>query len=307
MAIDLHAHTIHSDGRLAPAELVSLARERGVRTLALTDHDTVSGLAETARAAAREGLSFVPGIEITAGLNGREIHVLGHFLVPTEPALVAFCTRMQGERERRVHRMLERLAAAGVAVSFEQVSAHSGGHTLGRPHVARALVEAGHVSHMQEAFDRFLTPGRPGWVERERPEAAEAIALIHAAGGTASVAHPGADRISKQELRALAAAGLDAVEAVHPAHPPSQAEAYERWGREAGLFVTGGSDFHGPPSEETYPGLRSAPARDLALLQARSEARQAAPALAGPLAAWTLAVGGGGEVDPPPGPGIVGP
>lgn len=274
MSIDLHAHTTHSDGLLSPEALVALARSHGVRTLAVTDHDTVAGLAESAQAASAAGLGFVGGLEITAGLHGREIHILGHFVDPAEPSLVAFCDAMGSERERRVVRMLASLEKAGVSLSLEEVQAQASGATLGRPHVARALRARGLVDHLQEAFDRYLTPGRPGWVERERPEAAEAIALIHRAGGTASVAHPGADRISRQELRALAQSGLDAVEAHHPSHPDSQQEAYVRWGQAAGLLVTGGSDFHGPLSERSHPGLLSAPEADFAQLAARAEARK---------------------------------
>lgn len=274
MSIDLHAHTTHSDGLLTPPALVALARSHGVQTLAVTDHDTVSGLAEATLAAEEAGLTLVCGLEITAGLHGREIHVLGHFVDPTEPSLVAFCSSMGSERERRVVRMLASLAKAGVSLSFEEVAAQAKGQSLGRPHVARAMLAKGLVDHMQDAFDRYLTPGRPGWVERERPEAAAAIALIHRAGGTASVAHPGVDQISRQELRGLAQAGLDAVEAFHPSHPQSQQEAYVRWGQAAGLLSTGGSDFHGPESERSYPGLLSAPEADFVQLRARAEDRK---------------------------------
>lgn len=291
MSIDLHAHTTHSDGLLSPERLLALARSHGVRTFAVTDHDTVSGLAPSARAAGLEGLSFVPGIEVTAGFNGREIHVLGHFIVPTEPELVAFCESMRTERQRRTVRMLDSLEKAGVSLSMDEVLAQSSGQTLGRPHIARAMVAKGIVEHMQEAFDRYLTPGRPGWVERERPEAAEAIALIHRAGGTASVAHPGADRIGKQELRALANDGLDAVEAFHPGHPPSQSEAFVRWGAEFGLLATGGSDFHGPESEMSRPGLVSAPTKDVERLRMRATTRQAH--LKEAVAAWRKSIDSG--------------
>lgn len=288
MLIDLHAHTTHSDGLLSPEALLALARSHGVQTFAVTDHDAVSGLEPSARAAASFGLDFVPGIEVTAGFNGREIHILGHFIVPTEPVLVAFCESMRTERERRTVRMLESLRKAGVSLSFEEVLEQSSGKTLGRPHIARAMMAKGIVDHMQEAFDRYLTPGRPGWVERERPDAADAIALIHRAGGTASVAHPGSDRIGKQELKALAKDGLDAVEAYHPRHPPSQAEAFVRWGAEFGLHATGGSDFHGPASEQSHPGLVSTPENDLERLRERASQRQ--PHLREAVGAWRKSI-----------------
>lgn len=304
MPIDLHSHTTHSDGLLSPEALLALARARGVKTFAVTDHDTVSGLADAAQAAAAEGVAFVPGIEITAGFNGREIHVLGHFIVPTEPTLVAFCESMRQERQQRIVRMIASLEKAGVSISLEDVLEQSSGKTLGRPHIARAMVAKGLVDHMQDAFDRYLTPGRPGWVERRRPEWDEAIKLIHGAGGTASIAHPGSDRIGTQELKTLASKGLDAVEAFHPRHPPSQAEAYVRWGNECGLLATGGSDFHGPESENSHPGLMSAPARDFERLREQAAERQTG--LKDAVDAWRKASNAAREVDPRAGAGIVG-
>lgn len=295
MSIDLHAHTTHSDGLLSPHTLVDTAVRHGVKALAVTDHDTVSGLLDATRHARSVGLELVPGIEVTSAFNGREIHILGHFVVPTQPELVAFSERMRGERRRRVERMVMKLQGVGLRISLEDVLAQSSGTTLGRPHVARALMAAGEVDHMQEAFDRYLSRGRPGWVERERPEADAAIRLIHEAGGTASIAHPGVDGISKNELGGLAHLGLDAVEAFHPRHPPSQAEAFQRWGTSIGLLTTGGSDFHGPESETSHPGAGKARERDFRLLEERAEERRRS--LREDIRRWEMRLDAGGEVD----------
>lgn len=293
MRIDLHSHTDRSDGVLSPAALLDRAAGAGVTHLSVTDHDTVAGLAEAARAARERGVTLVPGIEISATLHGREIHLLGHGIVPTEPALEAFCVRMTGERADRIRRMVERLAACGVSVPIEEVEAEARGESIGRPHLARVLVRQGLVGDLSEAFRRYLAPHKPGWVERFRPEAAEAIAIIHAAGGTATVAHPGSNGVSREELARLASFGLDGVEAHHRDHPPSQVQAYERWGNELGLFATGGSDFHGPgggvPCE---PGTPSTPPASWARLEALGAARRGRVGLRSALDRWTAMVDG---------------
>jgi predicted metal-dependent phosphoesterase TrpH len=280
--IDLHSHTLHSDGQWTPRELLAKAREASITVLAVTDHDAVSGLAECATAAAEAGVRLVPGIELSAELHGREVHVLGHFIDPASPALRELETLMLAERHERMVQMVERAQRAGMKITLEQVVAHSGGENLGRPHLARALVEAGYARSMKDAFDRLLGVHGTLYLDRRRLAAAEAIALAHRAGGTASVAHPGANQVSRQELSVLAEAGLDAVEALHPEHVASQAEAYERWSADLGLLITAGSDYHGPrvqPAREL--GDRTlTPARFAALERRAAERRDAAAPLA---------------------------
>lgn len=286
MRADFHNHTRSSDGVLTPTELVAQAADRAVSHLAITDHDTVAGLDEAVRAAREHGIALVPGIEITTELHGRELHLLGLFVVPTAPDLADFARRMRDERAHRLRRMTERLASLGVAVTWEDVlSEATGAKSLGRPHLARALVRRGHAGSIQEAFDRFLVPGKPGWLERYRPTHAEAIALVHQAGGVCSVAHPGLNGVSRAELGKLAEAGLDAVEAHHPGHPPSQAEAYVRWGRELGLVATGGTDFHSDDGVHA-PGSFLTPAASVDALAARARQRTEANGLAQALDRW---------------------
>jgi predicted metal-dependent phosphoesterase TrpH len=269
--IDLHSHTRHSDGQRTPAELLAEAAEAGVRVLAVTDHDTVSGIEESQAAAAAVGLRLVPGIELSAQLHGREVHVLGHLIDARAPALLALQGRLLEERRERMERMVARAQELRLGITWEQVLAHSGGANLGRPHLARALVDAGHARSVKEAFEKWVGSRGPLYVARRWMPAAEAIALVHRSGGTASLAHPGANRVSKEELALLADAGLDAVEALHPEHVPTQAEAYERWGAAAGLLVTAGSDFHGPAVQPGRKlGDRTLPADRFAALEERA-------------------------------------
>ena len=252
--IDLHSHTLHSDGDRSPEQLLAEAAAAGIRVLSVTDHDTVSGIGECRAAAARHGVRLVPGIELSCELHGREVHILGHFLDEASPALGKLGTAMLAERRERMERMVLRAQELRLeGVTLEAVIARSGGENLGRPHLARVLVDRGHASSIKDAFDRFLGTGGPIWVDRRRLGIPEALEIIHGAGGTASVAHPGANGVSRQELRVLAEAGLDAVEAHHPEHPPNQAEAFEKWAAELGMLVTAGSDYHG---KSVQPGRK---------------------------------------------------
>jgi predicted metal-dependent phosphoesterase TrpH len=245
--IDLHSHTLHSDGDRSPALLLAEAAAAGVSVLSVTDHDTVSGIAECRAAAQTHGIRLVPGIELSCELHGREVHILGHFLDETSPELGRLASAMLQERRERMVKMIALAQALGFSgITLERVVAASGGENLGRPHLARALVDCGHAANMKDAFDRFLHTRGPLWVDRRRLTVVEAVELVRGAGGTTSVAHPGANGISRVELRDMADAGLDAVEAHHPEHPPNQAEAFERWAAELGLLVTAGSDYHGP-------------------------------------------------------------
>ena len=245
--IDLHSHTLHSDGDRSPAELFAEAKAAGVTVLAVTDHDTVFGLAECRAASETTGVRLVPGIELSCELHGREVHILGHLLDPEAPALSRLARDMLSERRERMERMVGLAQGMGfVGVTMERVIAASGGENLGRPHLARALVDCGHAESIKDAFDRFLRTNGSLWVDRRRLPVEEAIRIVHDAAGTATIAHPGANGITQQELRAMATRGLDGVEAWHPEHPPNQADAYVRWADDLGLLLTAGSDYHGP-------------------------------------------------------------
>jgi 3',5'-nucleoside bisphosphate phosphatase len=276
--IDLHSHTLHSDGQRTPEELLAEAAAAGVTILSLTDHDTVSGIPAATAAATQRGIRLVPGIELSCELHGREVHVLGHFLDPCAPRLLQLAAGMLVERRERMERMVGLAQAAGFRrVTMERVLAASGGENLGRPHLARALVECGHAKSIKDAFDRFLHSRGPLWVDRRRLSVAEAVQLVRESSGTSSIAHPGANGVSRQELKACADAGLDAVEALHPDHVPTQADAYQRWAAELGLLVTAGSDYHGPAVQpDRKLADRTLSAERFAALEDRST-RRASP------------------------------
>jgi 3',5'-nucleoside bisphosphate phosphatase len=243
--IDLHSHSTASDGQYSAEQVAERAAAAGLSTWALTDHDSIASLAAARAAAERRGIRFVAGIELSVHLDRREIHVLGHFVDPASAPLRRFEDLLAENRRVRMGEIVQRLASVGVAIAPEDIEKFSGGKTLGRPHVARALVERGVVSSVKEAFDRFLGEGRPAYVGRFRLSAQEAIELIRGAGGAASVAHPGVSRVERGDLDRLKAWGLAGVEAYHPDHVPSQREKYLKLAAQLDLVPTAGSDFHG--------------------------------------------------------------
>lgn len=245
--IDLHLHTTASDGRWTPEALVRRAAAAGVTTLAVTDHDTVAGLPVARAEAERCGVGFVPGVEITAVVDGCDVHVLGYFFDPASWRLRDFLARQRDDRVRRVRAIADLLAAAGCPVDVDHVLARAaaeGRHAVGRPQIAAALVGAGYVQTVREAFDRWLGRGRPAFVPRHGAAPSEVIALLNELGGVASLAHPGLLR-RDDFIPQLADAGLAALEAYHCDHDAAMTARYLDLASDLGLAVTGGSDFHG--------------------------------------------------------------
>ncbi|HEX2167865.1 MAG TPA: PHP domain-containing protein [Longimicrobiales bacterium] len=245
MRIDLHIHSTASDGSLSPGAVVAAARAGGLHVIAVADHDTVGGVA-AAQAAAHGFVHVIPALELSTYDAGAEYHVLGYFVDPLNPALVAHGARASGARETRMHDMLERLGAIGVEVAFEDVLAAAGTkpESLGRPHLARALHQRGHVSTVSEAFDRYIGDQGPAFVPTALITPFEAIEIIHAAGGVAVWAHPRPDAL-QTALSALVAHGLDGVECYRPRLTKADTDRISGIAAGAGLFVTGGSDWHG--------------------------------------------------------------
>jgi len=274
-SIDLHLHTTASDGRCTPRELVERAARAGVSVMAATDHDTTAAVSEVRAAAREHGIQAVNGIEITAVDNHHDIHVLGYFVNPENEGLALFLLTQRASRVARVEAIGARLSALGVPIALEPVllqATAENGRSIGRPQVARAMVDAGHVSSVQEAFDRWLAHGRAGFVPREGASSEAVIRVIHGAGGIASLAHPGKLGLD-QQLKALAHAGLDAVEVFHPDHDTALVEQYRALAQELHLLMTGGSDFNGDPAHGLEPGGVSLPAAEFErLLEARPDA-----------------------------------
>jgi predicted metal-dependent phosphoesterase TrpH len=259
--VDLHTHTVASDGTYTPAELVREAARRGVRVLALTDHDSVEGVAP-ALLAAREHppLEIVPGIEINTDDPGGEIHILGYFVDYQAPWLDALLREARAERAARIHRIAERLDALGHPIDVAEVFALVQEGSAGRPHVAQVMVRRGHVGTVREAFDRFLAAGKPAYVAHRKVAPREACEIIRRAGGLAVVAHPGFHDDPAGMVRALAATGLlDGVECYYAEHSPEQTAQFLGLCRELGLLPTGGSDFHGPRVRAATLGLPHVP------------------------------------------------
>lgn len=248
---DLHTHTTASDGTVRPEERIHMAQEAGLEFVGITDHDTLAGL-PAARAAARAaGVGLVPGVELSTdvdlGTRRVGVHILGYWVDEGDEPLVELLARRRASREQRLARMLKRLAEAGIVLDEDRVRAIAQGGAVGRPHVARALVEAGVVATVAEAFERYLTPGKPGYVPRAPLAPEEAITAIRVAGGVPVLAHPG---LLPERLHGLWPAwkqvGLEGVEVYHTKHGPEQAAAFLARARELDLVPTGGSDCHGP-------------------------------------------------------------
>ena len=271
--IDLHLHTTASDGTLSPRDLVSRASAAGLRTISVTDHDTTAGLAEAGAAAAALKLELVPGIEITAVQDGRDVHVLGYFFDPGSSQLDRFLEAQRADRVRRVREMCDRLHALGYAVPADdllQAASDEPGRSVGRPAIADALVCAGHARDRDDAFARLIGRDSPAYVPREGVSVQEVVRIIKAAGGIASLAHPILARMD-DVIPSLAACGLDALEARHSDHGPDAEARYRAMASALGLAVSGGSDFHGDgTSNAASLGVVTLDAADFAGLARRA-------------------------------------
>jgi predicted metal-dependent phosphoesterase TrpH len=247
--IDLHTHSSCSDGSFSPGQLVRLAKEKGLRAIALTDHDTVAGVEEAVAAGKKLGVEVVPGVEISAQYPPGTMHILGYYLQTSHPELLKALKELQQARADRNPKIIERLQALGLEITTAEVLRLSGGQ-VGRPHIAKALVNRGYVSSIDEAFSRYLKKGAIAYVEKFRFPSQEAIAMIRKAGGLAALAHPFTLGIKKsreltQVVSELKEMGLEGIEAFYPGHTEEMTELYRNIAERFGLFCTGGSDFHG--------------------------------------------------------------
>ncbi len=282
--IDLHCHTTASDGKLAPVDLVRLAAELGLRTIGVADHDTTDGIDEALAAGSTYGVEIIPAVELSCDVPEGELHMLGYFPAYHDPA---FQTELQRLREGRVGRaeaMAQRLTELGYPVSFQRIQELAGDGAIGRPHVAQALVESGHVASKSEAFDRLIGRNGPAYVERAKLEPADACRLIRRAGGLPVFAHPFIIRSDGQALEPLpvaeslpelVAAGLAGLEAYYPRYTSALTNRLLKLARHYDLLVTGGSDFHGDGNAGGSLGSVYVPPKCLAALR---EAHQAAEA-----------------------------
>jgi hypothetical protein len=250
--LDLHLHTTCSDGTCGPEDVAARARKAGLHAIAITDHDTTAGVARAQRAGEAVGLRVIPGIEISCTMDGGDLHLLGYGIDPEHPALTTITLRMRDLRRERLAIIVGRLRDLDVPIGVDDIRAPADNAAVGRPHVAEALVRLGVVRHQQEAFSRFLGDGAPAYVPSRGPAVADAIAAVAQAGGCSVWAHPSLEDARRfAELRGL---GLDGAEVLRPSIAPTTSSALEHAAREAGLVVSGGSDWHGgnPPVGSWY-------------------------------------------------------
>ena len=272
--IDLHAHTTYSDGTFTPTELVRLALERRLTALSISDHDSTEGVAEAREAAEGTGLEIVPGVEFSTVHDGQGVHVLCYWMDLESAEFQAELRRLREDRWGRGQRMVQRLQDLGYPITFERVQEIAEGKNIGRPHVARALVEAGVIASIDEAFTpELIKAGGRAYVEKHALDPIQALALIKRAGGLAVVAHPGLWRerlgVTDELIGAMVEAGLDGIEAAHPDHRPEQERRYRDMAKSLGLVATGSSDCHGTLYDPVRLGSVTTDPEEFARLKAR--------------------------------------
>jgi predicted metal-dependent phosphoesterase TrpH len=255
---DLHLHTCYSDGTESPQRVVELAKLAGLSGIAITDHDNTEALAIARPEAERLGIELIPGIEMSASMDGLEVHILGYFLDFGHPPLVAHLKEQQARRVRRVFEMVDRLGQAGVRIRAEEVLELAGLGTVGRPHVARILLKHGYISSLPEAFTKFIGPNNPGFVPGSPMAPSRIIEVIRGAGGVPVLAHP--IYLKRDALiEEFAREGLAGIEAYHSGHSPDQVRHYAALADQLKMLKTGGSDFHGDSKEGLPIGIVKVP------------------------------------------------
>ena len=272
--VDLHAHSTASDGSKSPAAVVAAAKAAGLSAIALTDHDTMDGVAEAVAASATYGIRVVPGVELSAIDDQREVHLLGlHIQRPSaiEESLQTF----RDHRQSRAIQIVAKLNELGVPISFDDVLARAGDAAIGRPHLARVLIDRGWARDSRDAFDRYLGAGRPAYVAKHRLSVGDAIALVHAGGGLAVVAHPGPEG-RRETIERFVALGLDGVEVRHPGHTQEDTNRLAALAEFFGLVPSGGSDWHGAVEGPRVLGVMRVPVSWLEQQDARVEVRRSA-------------------------------
>jgi predicted metal-dependent phosphoesterase TrpH len=272
---DLHLHTVHSDGAYTPAQVVELALRSGLCAVAITDHDTLAGVEPARQAADGTGLEVIPGVEITAEHDGRELHLLAYFVSPQSIPLLDALRRLRELRQVRFRSMIDRLRGLGIAVDEASLPACD---SLGRRHLAELLVQTRQVASVREAFQRYLHDGGRADVPKQRMPIHEALSCVRAAGGVSAWAHP-PENCARQDLTRLRALGLGAVEAVYPGSRGGGVRELKALAVELGLGVTGGSDCHGPDSPRRAVGACTISREELEALRERA---QADPSSTGP-------------------------
>lgn len=242
---DLHLHTYHSDGTRSPKEVVDLAKQLRIEIISISDHDNLAAYFEIRTYADAQGITLIPGVELSCIHNGVDVHILAYAFDAHDERLAKRLTGFRDTRQRRGVAMVEKLRTLGIDINARRVEELAAGGAVGRPHVARALVEAGHVGSVAEAFDKYIGAGKPAYVDKERFSISEAVELIHSVGGVTSIAHPSLYPDHERLVPALLDLGVDAIEIFHPDVPDTDRKKYRNVARFRGKLTTGGSDDHG--------------------------------------------------------------
>ena len=272
--IDLHMHSTASDGSLPPAEVVALAQKNGVRVIALTDHDSVAGLPAAEERAREAGIRVLPGIELSVSEQNMDVHLLAYGFDPSDVRLLEAIARYRESRHDRARKILTRLKGLGIRIPIEEVEEIAGGGAIGRPHVAEALMQGGHVETFHEAFQRYLGHHAPAYVAKHTVSLEEAVEVVRDAGGVTVLAHPGT--LNRDAwIAGLARRGLDGIEVWHSKHGPAEINRYREMARVHGLLMTGGSDFHGERTPDVSIGGVAVPESVMTDLDDALRARRA--------------------------------
>lgn len=267
MKADLHVHSTASDGTLTPTQLVDRAHANGVSVLALSDHDSVNGIAEARVAARRAGMTLIEAVELSAASDGRDVHVLAYFVDPSSQDLRTLLGNLRSDRHSRAEAMVSALNEAGYRISFDDVLSAAAGGSIGRSHIARALVEAGHAASVRQAFESLIGRDRPFYRAKQTASPEDVVAGIRRLGAIPVIAHPGVTG-AHDLIAGMTSAGLLGIEAYHADHTPDQVACYAALAEELGLLTTGGSDFHGPGAPNPDIGSFALPPESVAALLA---------------------------------------
>ncbi len=253
MSADLHVHSIYSDGSFTPLEIINMAENVGLSTIALADHDTVEGITEMVDAGSLKGIDVIPAIEFSTFQSGSEIHILGYYIDYKSQAFLSRIEELFRSRIDRAEKMVKKLNELGIKISYQDVQGIAGDKYIGRPHIAKAMIEAGYIKTMGEAFsNEYIANGGRAYISKESISPAEAIDIIHQAGGIAVMAHPyfinNGNPFECQDIKNLVSAGLEGIEVFHSKHDRKTVDYYMNIAKKLDLLITGGSDFHGDNS-----------------------------------------------------------
>lgn len=241
--IDLHTHTLYSDGAYSPTDLVKKASEAGINILGITDHDSINGIAEATIVGKELGVDVVPGLELSTDLEDKEIHLLAYFIDVNNEELQKYLSFFREERFHRAQRMVQKLRKLGISITLDDVLVHAKNSAIGRPHIAYALLDLGYIKNYFEAFEKYIGDNGPAFERKIHVSPKSALKLISDAGGLSFIAHPG--YMKESILINLIKTGIDGIEVVHPSHNPSQVKFYRGIVNQYCLLEVGGSDFHG--------------------------------------------------------------